>query len=480
MSIAEQITRIQDNIAASYAECSAKGATLPAEENSANLPDTIASITAGGGGDSVEYTNITGDKITKGSKLWLNKTATTTEKQYDFQGIASGYSLPIYMTSNPNVGISSDSNGGLWLVNFTDTEFTTQQIAKSLRSTPFNIMTIDKDNYFLSLDSGNCVCIYNIDTQSVQYYGTGRVPRYQLGHNYMATRVSEYGDNIIINTNPATGEILKTYKAAESQYEQVDRCGYEMNDTVYAVYNWYGYKIGKVSFDDSALTYTIENSVAMSKDYILGGISDANLLFVGSYVSENTKKLYNFEILSADTLEKVDSTTLPEVMQQCLNNPTVLFINDYSSLFTAYIPNLKKFVILQYVNGQWVDKSPIIAAEDFSQDYGLPLAGFSSSADFSRMICPTAANYTYNVYSGNEKSGGYYGVPYLYSNKSSITGKAEEDCENNAQSTANTTIAGGVSDTYETKLILASVVEGGEPQQLNTIIDDAKKVLEVI
>lgn len=435
MSIADQITRIKNNIAASYAECSAKGATLPATENSENLPNTIASITAGGGGDSVEYTNITGDKITKGNKVWLNKTATTTEKLYDFNGIYNNYSRPIYMTSNPNVGISSAYNGGLCLVNFTDTGVSYSTIDSSSTYVEDNIFTIDKDNYFYNLYGGN-ICLYNIDTQSVQYYTSGRVLRYQLGHNYMSTLTEKYGDRIIINTNPATGEILKTYKAAESQYEKIDRCGYEMNGTVYAVYDWYGHKIGKVAFDDSALTYTIDNSVAMSKDYILGGISDANLLFVGSFVESN-RSIVNFEILSADTLEKVDSTTLPEVMQQCLNNPTVLFINDYSSLFTAYIPNLKKFVILQYINGQWVDKSPIITAEDFSLS-DINFARFSSSADFSRMIYPTSTqSYYYNVYSGNEKSGGYYGVPYLYSNKSSITGKAEEDCENNAQSTAN-------------------------------------------
>lgn len=441
MSITSKIIRIQTNIADAYDAAEAKGATLPTTKNSENLPNTIASITTGdgAGGDSITYTNITGATIAKDNKLWINTTATTTEKQYDFRGIFDNNPQVIYMTSNPNIGISSTSNGGLVLVNFTDTGFTGQHIADSLRSGQFNIMVIDKENYFLSLDSNSCVCIYNIDTQSVQYYSTGRVSRYVMGCNYIATRASEYGDHIIIKTNPATGEILKTYTAAESQYETVNRCGYEMNGTVYAVYNWYGYKIGKVVFDDSALTYTIENSVAMSKDYILGGISDANLLFVGSFNVSDSKKLYDFEILSADTLEKVDSTTLPEVMQQCLNNPTVLFINDYSSLFTAYIPNLKKFVILQYVNGQWVDKSPIITAEDFSQSNGLNLAGFSSSADFSRMIYPTTSTkeYTYSAYSGNEKSGGYYAVPYLYSRKETFTAKADEECVNNATSTAS-------------------------------------------
>lgn len=73
MSIADQITRIKNNIAASYAECSAKGATLPAEENSENLPNTIASISGGaGGGDEITCANETGKSLSEGDKVWIN------------------------------------------------------------------------------------------------------------------------------------------------------------------------------------------------------------------------------------------------------------------------------------------------------------------------------------------------------------------------------------------------------------------------
>jgi hypothetical protein len=48
MSIASEITRINTNIAAAYDEAEAKGATMPATENSANLADTVASIPSGG------------------------------------------------------------------------------------------------------------------------------------------------------------------------------------------------------------------------------------------------------------------------------------------------------------------------------------------------------------------------------------------------------------------------------------------------
>ena len=44
MSVASEINRIKSNIADAYTEAEAKGATMPATENSANLADTVASI----------------------------------------------------------------------------------------------------------------------------------------------------------------------------------------------------------------------------------------------------------------------------------------------------------------------------------------------------------------------------------------------------------------------------------------------------
>ena len=53
MSIASQITRINNNISNAYSACSAKGATMPSTQNSANLANCISSISGGGGGGSV-------------------------------------------------------------------------------------------------------------------------------------------------------------------------------------------------------------------------------------------------------------------------------------------------------------------------------------------------------------------------------------------------------------------------------------------
>lgn len=96
MSIASEITRINNNIAAAYTSCNAKGATMPVTQNSANLADCIDSI-SGGGGDTITATNNTGSSISVGDKVWICKdtgNATlylrtfTYATQYSYTGFA--------------------------------------------------------------------------------------------------------------------------------------------------------------------------------------------------------------------------------------------------------------------------------------------------------------------------------------------------------------------------------------------------------
>ena len=53
MTIASEITRINNNIASAYTACNNKGATMPQIQNSANLATCISSISGGGGGSTL-------------------------------------------------------------------------------------------------------------------------------------------------------------------------------------------------------------------------------------------------------------------------------------------------------------------------------------------------------------------------------------------------------------------------------------------
>lgn len=59
MSITSEIQRIKDNIASAYNECNSKNATMPDIQNSENLPNTIATITTGGG--TLQYPIVEGN-----------------------------------------------------------------------------------------------------------------------------------------------------------------------------------------------------------------------------------------------------------------------------------------------------------------------------------------------------------------------------------------------------------------------------------
>lgn len=81
MTIASEITRIKTNIDNAYTALEAKGATIPETKNSANLADTINTITDGSG-----ETNYLGRIVTEDGVL-----------QFPYEGFA--FSLPSDVTS---------------------------------------------------------------------------------------------------------------------------------------------------------------------------------------------------------------------------------------------------------------------------------------------------------------------------------------------------------------------------------------------
>mgnify|MGYP007012479830 CR=1 FL=1 len=79
MSIASEITRINTNIANAYTSLNAKGATIPQEQNSANLADTIDTISAGGGSSDLKMAAFEAIKAEITNPTILNKTKAQLE-----------------------------------------------------------------------------------------------------------------------------------------------------------------------------------------------------------------------------------------------------------------------------------------------------------------------------------------------------------------------------------------------------------------
>lgn len=104
MTIASEITRINNNISAAYSAAGNKGATLPATQNSANLASTIETIS--GSGTTLTVTNNSSyDRVT-GEKVWLSKSGNDWEiVNY---GNADIYSITAKCSENIAIGATGD------------------------------------------------------------------------------------------------------------------------------------------------------------------------------------------------------------------------------------------------------------------------------------------------------------------------------------------------------------------------------------
>lgn len=451
MSIADQITRIKNNIAASYAECSAKGATLPATENSENLPNTIASISSGttinnqnktftengtytadagytglgtvtvnvsgGSGDKVTYTNITGATIAKDDKLWINTTATTTEKASVQLGVSNAY---VIQTSNPNVAITNNI-----LFTLQDGAYVQSSLAKAII---MNNVGIDKNGLLFSSNT-----LYNIENNIfyngsfTSYIGNGYVYYYDeiykidvdnIGnilntYSILSNKISKgwcFEDGIIIGFNPGVNQLLFALKLNNS------------SNTFEELYH------------KSFISFTPIGQFTEQKiGWGLKGNSYKNLNLGAYRYSRNGDDV---------NVEEIPATEFPEDMRPMFTEqPSYVFWNEQTLTLTASwastTPN--KVLIFKYINGEWINKTPIIS--EFVSNLGYITCDSSVS---KIIVSGTAFPSTQIIYDGNEKSGGYYGVPYLYSNKNTITAKADAECANNAESTASTVLLGGV------------------------------------
>lgn len=451
MSIADQITRIKNNIAASYAECSAKGATLPATENSENLPNTIASISSGtiinnqnktftengtytadagytglgtvtvnvsgggAGGDSITYTNITGATIAKDDKLWINTTATTTERQE--------YTLPAtgsyVQTSNPNVMVNTST-----LFTLQNGAYVTSSLAKVI--TMSNV-GIDKNGLLFSSNA-----LYDIENN--MFYN-GSFTSY-IGNGY----VYYYNEIYRIDVDNI-GNILNTYSILSNKISN----GWCFEDGIIIGFNPnVNQLLFALKLNNSSNTFEELYHKSFIRFTPIGQFTEQKIgwgLKGNAYINLNLGA-YRYSRNGDDVnVEEIPATEFPEDMRPMFTEqPSCVFWNEQTLTLTASWQSTSqpKALIFKYINGEWVNKTPIIS--QFPNNLGY----VTCDSSVSKIVTSSLQTRQPIIYDGNEKSGGYYGVPYLYSNKNTITAKADAECANNAESTASTVLFGGV------------------------------------
>lgn len=476
MSIADQITRIKNNIAASYAECSAKGATLPTDENSENLPNTIASISTGseinnqdktitangtytadagytglgtvtvnvptpsGGGVEITAYNYSNTKYNKGD--WVNINTTATELQYSgnqFQGYTSTVGwLNAFYIDNPEKIFVMERRG----------LYSGNGYLQDTTNEPTQIIAFDKPGGFTISEDGY-VCgeiniIYNSNTETavivsetqedntadykVDFLSCGG----RLGSGYYNGKTSLY----LIDRD--TGNISKTYNYVEAT-------GYGL----YGIYS--GVKIGNdyivqtgitsttntpkielVNFNEDASTYSLTTILDDGNARAFFGYEpESGIIFMqkaGSVTNQSNLLAYTWDSTNKQ-LNAYSVENFPEAMRDCFSNSCYNFWNGKTKIFTSYIKSLDKLVCCQYLNGKWIDKSPI------RQSYvGNTYTAFTVSADFSRFSTSEYGSMYCHIYQGygNNLAAGNYIVPHRYTNDTtSFMGKAKTDISAN-------------------------------------------------
>lgn len=160
MTIASEITRINNNIANAYTACNDKGATMPVTQNSANLATCIDSIQTGGTSSKYGATidSLLGDVDSNGVLQFP-----TAQTDLVFTGVEDVVDYALYCKFYRNTGVSS--------VSFPDLTNLSGDYSLSLSfNNSTGITSVDLSNlatvsgqYALNAAFRNCSALINLD-----------------------------------------------------------------------------------------------------------------------------------------------------------------------------------------------------------------------------------------------------------------------------------------------------------------------------
>lgn len=410
------------------------------------------------GGHEVTYTNLTNADIKKGDKLWINQTATTTTVA-DAQVEQVAYNF--IQTPNPNIVVGRSK-----VFTLTDNTYVSSTngpmpgTTSALRTDKFGNL-ITEDGMIYNFINGTYINI------NKKYMGNGYI----------------YKDSSTLQKyNTTTWELEKSYAGSASQllYGWSFEDGYIISSRPYNGY------ARAVKLNDEDNTFTVK-SLDFKSTVPLGQLTEQKIAFgLNGNVRTGTDLLAYKYSRTGDTLDDITFTSIlssefPDDMRPFFTEaPAKIYWDEYSKILSGIWASPTKILIFKYENGEWVNKTPTINI-DLSSTTPSNLH-LSTSSDLSKILISWSDNLNgkYNrIYDGNETSSGYYAVPYLYSRKESLVGKAQSDVAINQTGKA-ATISMVENSAYQGKLILKAVVEGGTPEEESKALEQAQTVLEKI
>ena len=366
-------------------------------------------------GDEIIYTNLTNTAIKANDKLWINTTAITTEKASVQLGATAAH---VIQTSNPNVAITTNK-----LYTLQDGAYVISSLAKAIT---MNKVGIDKNGLLFSSNT-----LYKIENN---IFYNGDFTAY-IGNGYCFSN-SGYIYKVDV-ANPAN--ILNTYTV------NLDNTNYMINgwcfedDIVIGLYAQNRSSIiWKLNSDTSVFNKL--KSLSLGAIVPIGQFNEQKIgwgLKGNSYYNLNLGA-YRYSRNGDDVnVEEIPATEFPEDMRPMFTEqPSYVFWNEQTLTLTASwastTPN--KVLIFKYINGEWINKTPVIS------EFVSGLGYITCDSSVSKIIVSGTATSTPIIYDGNETASGYYAVPYLYSRKESLIGKAQSDVAINQTGKATTVL----------------------------------------
>ena len=378
-----------------------------------------------GEGSEIEAKNYTGSDILEGDKVWINQGATTSTL---LNNRSSKYDYGYYMFDNPNKlywfgsNISSSNMDGIYIANINE-DGSLSSFTKTFSISFSACLLIDEyNNLILDGSSGE---LYDLNTD------TGYTYKPSSGMTYR-----RFNKNFVFCSNNSnlyklsdSQELLATYQRAGTNttfiFTDYGNLSCIIDEATMIGTETRNNYLSTIVLNNETNTYTI--TPTSFNGYVIGCFKDPTIIFTRTnsyFYSESFLKCYRY---TNNQLELIDPTELPSNMALCYSEGCRMFVNGYTKTFTAYLPSSKKLVVCQYVNGEWVDISPVITTVPAPVSGTLYSPVFSISSDHTRMIYNGDSStsdyctlYIYNLATDNR----YIAVPYLSANSNSATGTA--------------------------------------------------------
>lgn len=400
---------------------------------------TVSTGGSGGGGATVQAVNKTGSAISTGDKVWLNQGGITTTEI----GNRSGkYSYGYYLFDNPNklywFGDGDGRMNGIYIATINE-DGSVSDFTSSFSITNSPGLWVDEDNNLIL--GGMYGGLYNLTTDAGFKYVPSSGSTYYRWNKYF---VNHSNSHSIIKLDDEQ-EVLNTYtKASTTLHERSGVVACVINDTTMVGNAGVSpHYLSVITLNDETSTYTVTPTTFTG--YVIGRFSEPDIIFTRSvedYSSHDSLlKCYKY---NNGNIELIDPEDLPSGMALCYTEGCRMFVNAHTKTFTAYLATSKKLVAYQWVNGEWIDISPVINNLPEAEGYAAPV--FSISSDHTRAIYNGyhsqsyyGTQYIYNLATINQ----YMAVPYVYTNSGSITGFAKANAATDASFEAN--VAGAVS-----------------------------------